>query len=89
MRITTSSLLRKTADRMRSTIFEKSLKCSAKQNLCLLLHLMLMESNFFEKTPKKKAETGNAVSPEMLEFEKLLAEKPDAAKSLIALLKTV
>jgi len=25
----------------------------------------------------------------MLEFEKLLAEKPDAAKSLIALLKTV
>ena len=48
-----------------------------------------MESNFFEKTPKKKAETGNAVSPEMLEFEKLLAEKPDAAKSLIALLKTV
>ncbi len=48
-----------------------------------------MESNFFEKAPKKKSEMDNAISPEMLEFQKLLAEKPDAAKSLIALLKTV
>ena len=36
-----------------------------------------------------KVQSVNAISPEMLEFEKLLAEKPDAAKSLIALLKTV
>ena len=48
-----------------------------------------MESNFFEKDLVRKTEVGSAASPEMLEFEELLAEKPDAAKSLIALLKTV
>lgn len=49
----------------------------------------LMESNFFEKNLVKKTEVGSATLPEVLEFEKLLVEKPDAAKSLIALLKIV
>ena len=61
-----------------------SIKCSRKSTV-----VSLMESNFFEKDLVRKTEVGSAASPEMLEFEKLLAEKPDAAKSLIALLKTV
>ena len=52
------------------------------------LPLLFMESNFFEKVYAKEAPDNRTV-PEVLAFQKLLAEKPEAAKSLITLLQTV
>ena len=47
-----------------------------------------MESNFFEKVYAQKT-PDSRTAPEVLAFQKLLTEKPEAAKSLITLLQTV